>query len=143
LHLARFLTMSLVALAGTSAPSRVAAPVNGYGGGLVVFEESREKESYVTRFRIAGPVSVREMALLLHPYMSRRCGARVPSLDSYDRQTKKEMGQELVTGATIRFRCRLAPPLPHADPHSFVKDMCGEFRASPLLQEACAPFLAE
>lgn len=143
LNLARFIAMGLVAVAGTSAPSRVNAPANGYGGGLVVFDESQAGGAFLTKFRISGPVTVREMALLLYPYMGRRCGDRVASLDSYDRQTKKEKGAEYVTSATIHFRCRVAPPLPHADPHSFVKDMCGEFRASPLLQEACAPFLAD
>lgn len=143
LSFARAFAMSLVALAGTATPARVSTPVNGYGGGLVVFEESQQKEIFQTKFRITGPVTIREMALLLHPYMSRRCGLRIPSLDTYERKTRREGNSELVTSATIRFYCREAPPLGKANPHSFVKDMCGEFRASPLLQEACAPFLAE
>jgi len=121
----------------------VVAPAPGYGGGLLIFDESRDHAGFVTKFRAGGRVTVREMALLLHPYMSRRCGEKIPSLISYERQTRREKNKELVASAEIRFRCQTAPHLKNSDPHSFVKDMCGEFRASPLLQEACAPFLAE
>ena len=137
--------MSGLALAGASTPLPTGKSVPGYGGGVVVFEESRKGESYETKFHLKGPVTVKEMAFLIHPYMSRRCGNRFASLQDYQRDTKVAGGKETVASATIRFQCRELPDLParKANPHSFVKDMCGEFRASPLLQEACEPFLAE
>ncbi len=143
--IARTLVLTALALAGTSAPLPTGRSVPGYGGGQVVFEESQRGEVHQTVFRMNGQLSVKEVAFLIHPYMSRRCGNRFASLQDYQRETKVMGGKEVVANATIRFQCRELPGLParKANPHSFVKDMCGEFRASPLLQEACEPFLAE